>query len=367
MAGKIPQERLNRYLALDKEDSLGSLGGSPEVAEFMARAYMEGMDFALPTYRPTNSFFGAPHTKDLSGVDIACVGIPMDMTLPNKLGSNEGPNAIRDRSFRVGPIHSPTNQIPFEMCNIVDFGDIGYGLPEVSAKSWMVGIEEAYRKFADAGIATLSFGGEHTITYPILKALGQHEPLAVIHIDAHGDTAGSNPELEGTMQAEEYNDTVVFRRAVLDGAIDPENTIQIGIRGAYEFAWEFSHNTGMRVINMVEFEEMGVDKVLAEARRVVGNRPVYVTVDLDGIDPADMPGVAFPEAGGITFREISRFLRGLRGLNIVGADIAELNPSLDPQGTSVVNASAIAFELLTLLAESQVKRRGTRNKTHWNK
>ncbi len=367
MAGKIPEERMRHYRELDQADQSGGLGGAPEVSEFMMRAFMEGMDSAMPTYRPNNSFFGAPHTQNLEGVDIACVGIPMDMTLPIKNGSNEGPNAIRLRSLREGPIHSPTNQIPFDMCNIVDYGDVGLGLPEVSAKSWMVGIEETYKKFAEAGISTLSFGGEHTITYPILKALGAEEPLSVIHIDAHCDTAGSNPDLEGTVQAEEFHDAVVFRKAVLAGAMDPQNTIQIGIRGAYEFAWEFSHNSGMTVINMEKFEEMGVDNVIAAARKVVGDRPVYVTVDLDGLDPADMPGVAVPEAGGITFREMTRFIRGLRGLNIIGADLAELNPSLDPQGTSVVNASSIAFELLNLLSEAKVNRSGKKNKTHWNK
>jgi agmatinase len=165
-------------------------------------------------------------------------------------------------------------------------------------------------------------GGDHSVTYPILKALGKDAPVGLVHIDAHCDTMGA------------YDDTKFhhggpFRLAVLDGVLDPERTIQIGIRGAANMFWEFSHASGMTVIYMEDFMRMGLEAVIARARAVVGDGPTYVSVDVDGFDPAYAPGTGTPEAGGLEAREGRALLRGLGGLNIVGADVVEVAPEYD--------------------------------------
>jgi agmatinase len=204
-------------------------------------------------------------------------------------------------------------------------------------------IEKFYASLKRQGVRPLSVGGDHSITYPILKALGRDAPLGLVHIDAHCDTMGA------------YDDTKFhhggpFRLAVLDGVLDPERTIQIGIRGASNMFWEFSHAAGMTVIYMEDFLSMGVAGVIKKAREVVGAQPIYISVDVDGFDPAYAPGTGTPEAGGLEAREGLALLRGLHGLTIAGADVVEVAPEYDPTTNTSQLAAQLLFEEFALMA-----------------
>jgi agmatinase len=165
----------------------------------------------------------------------------------------------------------------------------------------------------------------------------------MVHIDAHCDTAG---EFEGA----KFHHGGPFRHAVLDGVLDPERTIQIGIRGSAEFLWEFSYDAGMTVVHAEEIDSLGIEAVIAKAREVVGDGPTYVSLDVDGIDPAFAPGTGTPEVGGLTPREALRLLRGLAGLNIIGGDVVEVAPEYDASTNTVQVGAQMLFEILCLAA-----------------
>ncbi len=171
-------------------------------------------------------------------------------------------------------------------------------------------------------------------------------PVGMIHIDAHTDTWDS-------WQGSKFNHGAPFRRAVEDGVLDPKQTVQIGIRGSQNVSdgWDFSRDSGMRVIFMEEFTELGVDAVIAEARQVVGDSPTYISFDVDGLDPVYAPGTGTPEVGGITTVEAQKLLRGLRGLNLIGGDVVEVAPPFDPSGNTALVGATMMFEILCLLAE----------------
>ena len=331
---------------------------NPRIAAFYQRLVDEDAPLLLDTYAGRESFFGAPSSHDLNAMDIAMVGIPMDTSAPLRAGAKFGPAAIRKWSMNHGPIHSAWDLIPFEMCRIFDYGDIPFSRPHDTAQS-VEDIRNLYSQFREAGITPLTAGGVHTLSHPIVTGLAGDEPLGLIHIDAHADTYA------GDFQGESLSDASVFRNAVLDGAIDPERTVQIGIRGRSTPYWEFSHATGMRVITMDEVDEIGLPGVIAEARQIVGDAPCYLTVDCDAVDSCYMPGTQLPEPFGFTSREMLRLVRGMRGLDIVGADVVELAPDYDPTGTASTLAAGLYFELLTLLSEARVKRTGQVNKTSW--
>ena len=204
-------------------------------------------------------------------------------------------------------------------------------------------IETYYAKVAAAGVVPLGVGGDHSVTYPILKALGAKRPLACVHIDAHCDTGGP---FEGS----KFHHGGPFRQAVLDGGLDPERTIQIGIRGASEWLWEFSYESGMTVLHVEDVAAMGIDAVVRKARAVVGDAPVYVSFDVDGLDPAYAPGTGTPEAGGLSAREVMAILRGLAGLDVVGGDVVEVAPQYDSTTNTAQVAAQALFEILSLVA-----------------
>jgi agmatinase len=204
-------------------------------------------------------------------------------------------------------------------------------------------IEGFYRGLLEAGVRPLSVGGDHSITYPILRALGRDRPVGMVHIDAHCDTMGA-------YDGSKFHHGGPFRLAVLDGVLDPERTIQIGIRGSSNMYWEFSHTSGMTVIYMEDFMAAGLTAVAERARAVVGDGPVYVSVDVDGFDPAYAPGTGTPEVGGLTPREGLALLRALGGLNIVGADVVEVAPQYDPTTNTAQLAAQLLFEEFALMA-----------------
>lgn len=286
----------------------------------------------------------APFSEDLEDVEIGLVGIPMDLGVTNRTGARFGPRAVRSME-RVGPYHHVHKIVPRAERRIADIGDVPFR-SRFKLEMCMQDIESHYRKLHDAGVRPLSVGGDHSVTYPILKALGASEPLACVHIDAHCDTGGEYDHSK-------FHHGGPFRSAVLDGVLDPERTIQIGIRGSSEFLWEFSYESGMTVVHIEDFERMGVDAVVQKARDVVGNSPVYVSFDVDGLDPAYAPGTGTPETGGLSPRETMRLLQGLSGLNVIGGDVVEIAPQYDATTNTVHVGAQIMFEILSLMTLSK--------------
>jgi agmatinase len=230
------------------------------------------------------------------------------------------------------------------MISLADVGDVPFR-SRYSLEQSLEDIETYYHQVCDAGVMPLSVGGDHSITYPILKALGRDEPVGLIHIDAHCDTGGEHDGCK-------FHHGGPFRQAVLDGVLDPARTIQIGIRGNAEIFWEFSYDAGMTVIHIEEFMRMGVEAVVEQARDVVGNGPVYVSFDVDGLDPAYAPGTGTPEVGGIIPREAQQLLCGLQGLHVIGGDVVEIAPQYDATSNTAQVGAQMLFEILCLVAIS---------------
>jgi agmatinase len=231
---------------------------------------------------------------------------------------------------------------PLAMAKFADVGDLPMR-SRYSLESCHHDIELFMDRVVEAGVVPLSVGGDHSITLPILKAVGKSRPVGMLHIDAHCDTGGP---YEGS----KFHHGGPFRQAVLDGVLDPSRTVQIGIRGGGEYLWEFSFETGMTVIHAEEVDALGVEAVVAKARAVVGDGPVYVSFDVDAIDPAFTPGTGTPEVGGLTPREGQRILRGLAGLDIIGGDVVEVAPQYDATTVTAQIGAQMMFEILALLA-----------------
>ena len=304
-----------------------------------------------PRYMGIPTFMRQKYADSARGLDIALSGVPYDGGVSNRPGARHGPRQIRDASSLTRTIHHVTRVNPFELCNIADVGDVMFS-QVYDAEASMAEIEAFFTDIVQAGAAPLTAGGDHSITYPILKALCAGRPLHVVHIDAHTDTWDS-------FQGSKFHHGAPFRRAVEDGVIDPAAMIQIGIRGAQNVSegWDFSLQSGMRVIFMEEFTALGVEAVIAEARRVVGDGPVYISFDVDGLDPVYAPGTGTPEIGGLTTIEGQALLRGLRGLDIVGGDVVEVSPPFDPTGNTSMVAATMMYEILCILAEAVAARK----------
>jgi arginase family enzyme len=233
---------------------------------------------------------------------------------------------------------------------------------EWSATSLDARLDDIYKVFLElgqAGCYTLNCGGEHTTSYGCLKGLSEahDDSFGLIHIDAHSDTMAS-------WGGDAINDGSVFRQAVLHGYVDPERTVQIGIRGRSNFLWEFSHDSGMTVITADEVFEKGTRYVIDKAREIVGDEKTYFSFDVDGLDSNYMMGTTGPEPFGLNPRQVRDIIHGARGLNIIGADMVETNPNRDTDGKSAHVAGALFFELLCLLADCRAAA-GNCGRTDW--
>ena len=318
-----------------------TMGGTTERAAMSA-----------PRYAEVATFMRAPRVRDPRELDIALIGVPFDGGVTNRPGARHGPREIRNASTLMRAIHHVTKVDPYDLCRIGDLGDVAFQrIYELEA--CLDDIAEFYGRVHAAGAAPLSAGGDHTITLPIFRAIAAERPLGMVHIDAHTDTWD---EFLGS----KYMHGTPFRRAVEEGLLDPKRTIQIGIRGAQnsDEGWTFSLESGMRVVFMEEFTKLGVDAVIAEARRVVGDGATYVSFDVDGLDPVYAPGTGTPEVGGLTTIEAQALLRGLRGLDLVGGDVVEVAPPFDPSGNTALVGATMMYEILCLLAEAVARRRG---------
>ena len=290
------------------------------------------------------TFFGIPFKEDLRDLDIALVGVPFDLGVTNRSGARMGPRELRNQSRLVGAYNHYTQMTPCAANRIADVGDVPfrtvYNLEEA-----LQDIEVFYQNLSSAGIVPVTAGGDHSITFPILKSITGKKKVGLVHFDSHCDTA---PPIHGSGLAHGSP----MRNAVESGLVDPERTIQIGIRGSSEILWQFSYDNNLRVVHIEEFYELGWKNVVREIQTLMGDEPVYISFDIDCLDPAFAPGTGTPVAGGMTTFEALQTLRGLKGLNIIGGDLVEVSPPYDPMGITALAGAAIMFEILCLAEES---------------
>ncbi len=325
----------------------------PATREQRLEAYQPLSGMVLPRFAGISTFMRLPHlapTLAPGEIDIAILGIPFDGATTNRPGARLGPRQVREASSLMRLVNYGTLVAPYDLCACADVGDVPINPIDVVDTLRRIEAEVGY--LHQGGVTPLSIGGDHIISYPILRALASKGPVGMIHIDAHSDTGdtffGGQKLTHGTP----------FRRAIEDGVLDPKRMVQIGIRGTMYSADErqWALDQGIRIIDMEEVVEKGIPYAIAEARRVVGMEPTYFTFDIDSIDPAFAPGPGTPEIGGFTSREALQLVRGFRHLNLIGADMVEVSPPLDQSGGTALVGASIAFELLCLLAEARSER-----------
>lgn len=357
----MPKLSAEKLLQLKSVDKPAFEFANANIQAFFERAMQGGYNLDTTGFLANPGFFQAPHRQDLSGVDVAIVGSPLDLGAIGLAGGRHGPQAAREASRNYGPVHDVTGAIPFDQCSIIDKGDVEWSETNLDTRV-SKDIADVFRELAEADIYTLNCGGEHTTAYGALKGLSEgrgHEAYGLLHIDAHCDTMAS-------WGGDRINDGSVFRQAALEGYIDPERTVQIGIRGRSNFLWEFSQDSGMTVITSDEVFEKGTDYVMDKAREIIGQDQAYFSLDVDGIDSAYMMGTTGPEPFGLNPRQVRDIILGSRGLNFIGADVVELNPNRDPNGYAAHLAAALLWELLALLCDCRVEQTGKRRPTNWD-
>ncbi len=327
-----------------------AMGGDIHDPEFaaVAASVFTSPDRRKWPFADVATLLGAPYRPDAAAtgfaeLDVALIGVPMDLGVTNRAGARLGPRAVRAVE-RIGPYEHALRVAPAATLRFADIGDVPMA-SRFSLDQCHADIEAFYRQIAAAGVIPLSVGGDHSISRPILRSLGANRPVGMVHIDAHCDTSG---EYEGA----KFHHGGPFRLAVLDGVLDPERTIQIGIRGGAEYLWEFSADSGMTVIHAEEVDRLGLEAVIARAREVVGDGPTYVSFDIDSIDPGLAPGTGTPEVGGLLPREALALVRGLAGIDIVGADVVEVAPQYDTTTATAQIGAQMLFEELCLVALS---------------
>jgi len=277
-------------------------------------------------------------------VDIGLVGVPFDLGLNYRTGARDGPAGVRAASRIIRRVHPSSGIKPFEICNVADLGDAPVN-PMNKDRS-IEAIEGFFTELVGAGIVPIAVGGDHTIPLPILRALARERPVGVLHFDAHADTLD---ELCGS----KINHATFLRRGHEEGLVDPKRVVQLGLRGSRfdERDIQYGYDVGYAIITMDEYEEMGRAAAIEKIDRVLGEGPVYVSLDIDGLDPAFLPGTGVPEIGGILPRDMQVILRSLRGRDLVGADISEVTPCFDPTGITCVTVANLMFEMLCVMAD----------------
>ena len=297
---------------------------------------------AEPTYSGALSFLRRRYTKDLTDCDIAVVGVPFDLATTNRPGARMGPRAIREASASLAwdPVWG-WDFDPLDHLSVIDFGDVLFDPGEPGAVPEK--IEQGFRPIHAAGVATIMLGGDHFSTYPVLKSVARDyaEPLSLIHFDAHSDTwRDENNRIDhGTM----------FFHAMNEGIIDPSTSAQIGIRT------NNPETHGFNIVSAEDVYDRGPQSVVEQIRSIVGDRPAYLTFDIDCLDPSMAPGTGTPVVGGLTTIEALKILRGLGGLNIVSADVVEVAPAYDVGGVTALAAATVAQNCLALLAAGRFK------------
>jgi len=298
----------------------------------------------LQPFSGITSFMRCPATRELAGADVVIVGVPYDSATSYRSGARFGPRKIREASAMIWGYHNSYRLKPLEVLRVVDYGDVEVVPPSIA--DTYRNTEAEVTAILETGATVLALGGDHSISLPLLRAHARRfGPLAVIHFDSHPDTWDS--EYPG----QPYSHGTIYRRALEEGLIRPEAYIQIGLRGSTGAAgdWDWARERGARVIVMDEATTLGIP-ALSAAMHATASGPVYVTFDIDVADPAFAPGTGTPEVGGFTSQQLLHLVRGLKGLNLVGFDLVEVNPLYDPGDITALLAANVAFEFVALLA-----------------
>ncbi|WP_342640644.1 agmatinase [Rhodoligotrophos ferricapiens] len=308
-----------------------------------SRAFQPVDSSVTPRYAEIATFMRAARAEIAPPLEIALAGVPLDLGASYRSGARQGPAGVREASRLIRQVNPTTNVAPYRLCNIADVGDAP--THPLSVERSVDLIQQFFERIHAAGAWPISIGGDHTVPLPILRAIAKDRPLGLIQIDSHADTFD-------VFMGTKCNHATFVRRAVEEGLLDPKRIIQIGLRGTRygDDDIVFGHEAGIRMVSMDEYEQLGRAAVIDEIRRVVGDAETYVTIDIDGLDPKDAPGTGVPEPGGIGMRDMQMILRALTGLKVVGADICEVVPSLDPTGITCINAANLMFELTCLAA-----------------
>ncbi|MEM6305678.1 MAG: agmatinase [Pseudomonadota bacterium] len=297
----------------------------------------------LARFSGPNTFMRLPGVNDLKGLDVAVLGVPLDLGTSWRSGTRFGPKEVRSQSAMIRPYNMATGAAPFEGLQVADVGDLAINTFSLSDSLRI--IAESYAAILNYDAMPLAIGGDHSITLPILRAMAaRHGPLALIHVDAHADV---NDEMFGEREAH----GTVFRRAYEEGLIQADKVYQVGLRGTGYGAEDFREAAGWGFQQFPAHELWGKSLLTLgrEIRRDIGERPVYVTFDIDSLDSAFAPGTGTPEIGGLTTPQALELIRSLKGLNIVGADLVEVSPPYDTTGNTALTGANILYELLCVL------------------
>jgi guanidinobutyrase len=297
----------------------------------------------MPRFGGIATMMRLPHTADAAELDVAFVGVPFDIGTSNRGGARFGPRQIRAESCLIRPYNMATRAAPFDSLQVADIGDIAINTFNLQ-KSVAI-IEAAYDEILGHDCKPLTLGGDHTVSLPILRALHKkHGPVGIVHVDAHAD-------INDHMFGERTAHGTPFRRAIEEGLIEPSRMVQIGLRAsgyeAEDFDWP--REQGVRVVQAEECWYQSLAPLMAEVREQLGAGPVYLTFDIDGLDPAYAPGTGTPEIGGLTVHQGLEIVRGCRGLDLVGADLVEVAPAYDMSGNTSLVAANLLFEMLCVL------------------
>lgn len=297
----------------------------------------------MPRFGGPATMMRLPSQPTAAGLDVAFVGVPLDTGTSNRSGARFGPRQIRAESCLLRPYNMATRAAPFDSLQVADIGDIAidtFNLPKCVDI-----ITDAYRRIVADGCRPLTLGGDHTLSFPILRAMAEkYGPVGLIHVDAHAD-------INEHMFGEPIAHGTPFRRAVEAGVLDTRRCVQIGLRGtgyaADDFDWP--RRQGFRVVQAEECWHRSLTPLMEEVRAQVGGGPVYLSYDIDSLDPSIAPGTGTPEIGGLTTIQALEIIRGCWGLDLVGCDLVEVSPPYDPAGNTAITAANLLFEMLCVL------------------
>src|SRR6185369_13603621 len=303
----------------------------------------------MPRFGGPATMMRLPSQPSAAGLDVAFVGVPLDTGTSNRSGARFGPRQFRAESCLLRPYNMATRAAPFDSLQIADIGDVAINTFNLQKSIGL--IEAAYDEILSHDCIPLTMGGDHTIVLPILRALARkHGPVGLVHVDAHAD-------VNDTMFGEKIAHGTPFRRAVEEGLLDGKRVVQIGLRGtgyaAEDFDWPRAQ--GFRVVQAEECWYKSLTPLMAEIRQQLGDGPVHLSFDIDGLDPSSAPGTGTPEPGGLTTIQGLEVIRGCHGLDIVGGDLVEVAPPYDPQGNTSLLGANLLYEMLCVLPGVQYR------------
>ncbi|HET6820116.1 MAG TPA: agmatinase [Candidatus Limnocylindria bacterium] len=297
-----------------------------------------------PRFTGPSTFARLPYVRTLEDVDLAIAGVPFDTGVTYRVGGRFGPNAVRAASVMLRPYNANLDVKPFHVLSCVDYGDVAI-VPGYTERSYAA-IEEAVSPIVEAGVVPLLIGGDHACTLPHLRATRSRGPVAVIDFDSHTDAWDS-------YFGEKYNHGTWMRRAIEEGLVDVAHTIEVGLRGSIYDAGDWTglrQELGLDYLTTEDVFALGPEAVAQRIRERVGDRPAFISFDIDVVDPAYAPGTGTPEAGGPSARDMLAVVRRLTGIDFVGFDVVEVIPAYDPAGQTATLAANLAYEMLSLVA-----------------